>query len=434
MSAAEFAKAGTQRRSIRLVQLVIGVVCMVMIANLQYGWTLFVNPMNKAHGWIVADIQVAFSIFVALETWLTPVAGWIADRLGPERGPKVVVAFGGVLIAIGWIVNAYAESLSVLYLGACLSGIGAGAIYATCVGNSVKWFPDRRGLAVGLTAAGFGAGAALTVVPIRTVIAANGYEAAFFWFGLVQGAIVFILAWLLRGPAAGEVPTTARAKVLQTARSYTPQEVLRSPVFWLLYVMFVLVSASGLMATAQIALIAHDYNVANTVLFWGATTLTVALLVDNVANGAARPLFGWISDHIGREYTMAIAFALGGISYWLLGSAGTAPWAFVIFAGLIFLTWGEIFSLFPSTCTDSFGPQYATTNLSLLYTAKGASAFLVPLANLIQSATGSWHMVFVATAIMNFVVVGLALFVLRPLRSRHMLSPEPQFATRHEPV
>ena len=434
MSTAEFAKAGAQRGSIRLVQLVIGVVCMVMIANLQYGWTLFVNPMNKAHGWIVADIQVAFSIFVALETWLTPVAGWIADRLGPERGPKVVVAFGGVLIAIGWIVNAYAESLSVLYLGACISGIGAGAIYATCVGNSVKWFPDRRGLAVGLTAAGFGAGAALTVVPIRTVIAANGYEAAFFWFGLVQGAIVFILAWLLRGPAAGEVPTTARAKVLQTARSYTPQEVLRSPVFWLLYVMFVLVSASGLMATAQIALIAHDYNVANTVLFWGATTLTVALLVDNVANGAARPLFGWISDHIGREYTMAIAFALGGISYWLLGSAGTAPWAFVIFAGLIFLTWGEIFSLFPSTCTDSFGPQYATTNLSLLYTAKGASAFLVPLANLIQSATGSWHMVFVATAIMNFVVVGLALFVLRPLRSRHMLSPEPQFATRHKPV
>ena len=434
MSTAEFAKAGAQRGSIRLVQLVIGVVCMVMIANLQYGWTLFVNPMNKAHGWIVADIQVAFSIFVALETWLTPVAGWVADRLGPERGPKVVVAFGGVLIAIGWVVNAYAESLSVLYLGACISGIGAGAIYATCVGNSVKWFPDRRGLAVGLTAAGFGAGAALTVVPIRAVIAANGYEAAFFWFGLVQGAIVFILAWLLRGPAAGELPTTTRAKVLQTARSYTPQEVLRSPIFWLLYVMFVLVSASGLMATAQIALIARDYNVANTVLFWGATTLTMALLVDNVANGAARPLFGWISDHIGREYTMAIAFGLGGVSYWLLGSAGTAPWAFVIFAGLIFLTWGEIFSLFPSTCTDSFGPQYATTNLSLLYTAKGASAFLVPLANVIQSATGSWHMVFVATAIMNFVVVGLALFVLRPLRSWHMQAPEPELLAARRPT
>jgi OFA family oxalate/formate antiporter-like MFS transporter len=198
--------------------------------------------------------------------------------------------------------------------------------------------------------------------------------------------------------------------------------------------MFVLVSASGLMATAQIALIARDYNVADTVLLWGGTTLTIALLVDNVANGAARPLFGWISDHIGRENTMAIAFGLGGISYWLLGSAGTAPWAFVIFAGLIFLTWGEIFSLFPSTCTDTFGPKYATANLSLLYTAKGASAFLVPLANLIKASTGSWQMVFVLTAAMNFLVVGLALFVLRPLRSRQLTAPALEFTAVHRPT
>src|SRR6516225_1691709 len=420
MSAAEFAKAGTQRRSIRLIQLVIGVVCMVMIANLQYGWTLFVNPMNKAHGWIVADIQVAFSIFVALETWLTPVAGWIADRLGPERGPKVVVAFGGVLIAIGWIVNAYAESLSVLYLGACLSGIGAGAIYATCVGNSVKWFPDRRGLAVGLTAAGFGAGAALTVVPIRAVIAAHGYAAAFLWFGLIQGAIVFGLAWVLRAPFPGEAPATAPPKVMQTGESMTPQAMLATPVFWVLYLMFVLVSASGLMAAAQLALIARDFHVANTLVLAGMSTLTLALLVDNVANGAARPLFGWISDHIGREYTMAIAFGLGGASYWLLGSFGTTPWAFVLFAGLIFLTWGEIFSLFPSTCTDSFGPKFATVNVGLLYTAKGASAFLVPLANVMKSWTGSWHLVFAMTALMNVAVVAMALFVLRPMRMREM--------------
>jgi MFS transporter, OFA family, oxalate/formate antiporter len=182
----------------------------------------------------------------------------------------------------------------------------------------------------------------------------------------------------------------------------------------------VLVSASGLMATAQIALIARDFHVANVVMFAGVTTLTLALLVDNVANGAARPLFGWISDNIGREYTMAIAFGLGGISYWLLGSLGTAPWAFVIFAGLVFLTWGEIFSLFPSTCTDSFGPKYATTNLSLLYTAKGASAFLVPLANVIVAATGSWRMVFLATALMNFAVVAMALFLLRPLRQHSL--------------
>jgi MFS transporter, OFA family, oxalate/formate antiporter len=404
----------------RWLQLFIGIVCMVMIANLQYGWTLFVRPMNVAHGWAVADIQIAFSLFVALETWLTPIQGWIVDRVGPKNGPRLMVAFGGILVGIGWIVNSFAGTLAMLYLGAALSGIGAGAVYATCVGNAVKWFPDHRGLAVGLTAAGFGAGAALTVIPIRAVIAAQGYAAAFFWFGLVQGAVVFILAWLLRGPYPGETPSAAASKVLQTTQSYSPQAMLATPVFWVLYIMFLLVAASGLMATAQVALIARDFHVANVVLFLGATTLTMALLVDNVANGLARPLFGWISDHIGREYTMAIAFALGGVSYWLLGSLGTSPWAFVIFAGLIFLTWGEIYSLFPSTCTDSFGSQYATTNLSLLYTAKGVAAFLVPLANLIKAATGSWHMVFMVTAIMNFVVVGLALLVLRPLRSRSM--------------
>jgi MFS transporter, OFA family, oxalate/formate antiporter len=404
----------------RWLQLIIGIVCMVMIANLQYGWTLFVHPMNQAHGWSVADIQVAFSIFVALETWLTPIEGWIVDRIGPKNGPRLMIAFGGVLVAIAWIINSRADSLSMLYFGAALSGVGAGAVYATCVGNAVKWFPDRRGLAVGLTAAGFGAGAAVTVIPIRAVIAAHGYAAAFFWFGLVQGVIIFVIAWAMRAPYPGETASAAPPKVMQSADSYSPQAMLATPVFWVLYIMFLLVAASGLMATAQIALIARDFHVANVVLLLGGTALTVALLVDNVANGAARPLFGWISDHIGREYTMAIAFGLGGISYWLLGSLGTAPWAFVIFAGLIFLTWGEIFSLFPATCTDSFGPKYATTNLSFLYTAKGVAAFLVPLANVIKAATGSWHMVFVVTAIMNFVVVALALFVLRPLRSRSM--------------
>jgi MFS transporter, OFA family, oxalate/formate antiporter len=404
----------------RWTQLLSVIVCMVMIANLQYGWTLFVNPLKDAHNWDLAAIQFAFSVFIALETWLTPIEGWIVDVLGPQRGPKTMVAFGGVMVAIGWVVNSVADTLTMLYLGAVIGGIGGGAVYATSVGHAVKWFPDRRGLAVGLTAAGYGAGAALTVIPIRYVIENNGYQAAFLWFGLFQGGVVFILAWLLRAPMAGEIPSTAAPKVQQSARSFSPAEVLKTPVFWLLYLMFVMVSASGLMATAQIAPIAKDFNVTNTVVLLGGTTLSVALIVDNVANGAARPLFGWISDNIGREYTMVIAFALGGVAYWLLGSLGTAPWAFVVFAALIFLTWGEIFSLFPSTCTDTFGPKFATVNLSLLYTAKGASAFFAPLANVIRDATGSWQMVFLVATIMNFVVVGLALFVLRPMRARLM--------------
>jgi OFA family oxalate/formate antiporter-like MFS transporter len=404
----------------RWTQLIVGIVCMVLIANLQYGWTLFVNPINKAHGWSIAEIQLAFSIFIALETWLTPVEGWIVDAIGPRNGPRLMVAFGGLTVALGWVINAYAQSLTALYAGAVISGIGGGAIYATCVGQAVKWFPDRRGLAVGLTAAGYGAGAAISVVPIREVIASNGYEAAFLWFGLIQGGVVFLVAWLMRAPEAGEVASSFAPKVAQSARSYTPLEVLRNPVFWLLYVMFVTVSASGLMATAQIAPIAKDFNVGDTIIFWGATTLSAALIIDNICNGAARPMFGWISDNIGREYTMVLAFGLGGVSYWLLGSFGYAPLGFVVFAAMIFLTWGEIFSLFPSTCTDTFGTKFATVNLSLLYTAKGTSAFLVPIANLIKDATGSWHMVFVATAVMNFAVVGLAIFVLKPMRARMM--------------
>jgi OFA family oxalate/formate antiporter-like MFS transporter len=404
----------------RWTQLIVGIICMVLIANLQYGWTLFVNPINKAHGWSIAEIQLAFSIFIALETWLTPVEGWIVDAIGPRNGPRLMVAFGGLTVALGWVINAYAESLTALYAGAVISGVGGGAIYATCVGQAVKWFPDRRGLAVGLTAAGYGAGAAISVVPIREVIASNGYEAAFLWFGLIQGGVVFLVAWLMRAPEPGEIAGTLAPKVAQSARSYTPLEVLASPVFWLLYVMFVTVSASGLMATAQIAPIAKDFNVGDTIVFWGATTLSAALIIDNICNGAARPMFGWISDNIGREYTMVLAFGLGGVSYWLLGSFGYAPLGFVVFAAMIFLTWGEIFSLFPSTCTDTFGTKFATVNLSLLYTAKGTSAFLVPIANLIKDATGSWHMVFVATAIMNFAVVGLAIFVLKPMRARMM--------------
>jgi OFA family oxalate/formate antiporter-like MFS transporter len=331
-----------------------------------------------------------------------------------------MVAFGGIFVALGWIINSVADSLAMLYLGAIVGGIGGGAVYATSVGHAVKWFPDRRGLAVGLTAAGYGAGSAVSVLPIQYVVNNYGYQAAFFWFALIQGGVVFVLAWLLRGPDAGEVPRTSAPKVIQTTRSYTPAEVLSTPVFWLLYVMFVMVSGSGLMATAQIAPIAKDFGVEKVVLLMGATTISVAVIIDSIANGAARPLFGWVSDNIGREYTMAVAFALGGVAYWLLEAFGTVPWAFVAFAAMIFLTWGEIFSLFPSTCTDSFGPKFATVNLSLLYTAKGTSAVFAPIANLIKDATGSWHMVFLLATIMNFAVVLLALFVLRPLRRRVM--------------
>jgi len=408
-------------RSVRLSanrwsQLWLGVVCMILIANLQYAWTLFVSPMHLARGWALPGIQIAFTIFVATETWFTPGAGWLADHLGGRRGPPLLIAGGGVLVAAGWVINAYAGSLGLLYLGSGLAGIGAGAVYATCVGNAVKWFPDHRGLAVGLTAAGFGAGAALTVVPVNMMIHATGYQSTFLWFGLGQGVLLLLLAPIMHAPARDELTDLAVPRPRQSGVDCTPRQVLAAPVFWLLYVMFVLVSASGLMVTAQIAPIAKDYGLTSGQLIVGASALSVALVVDNVMNGLARPFFGFVSDRIGREPTMAIAFTLGAASYWLLAVAGHTPWLFVVAAAMVFFTWGEIFSLFPSTCTDLFGRRYASANAGMLYTAKGVSVFLVPLGNVLVSRTGSWASVFFACALANVIVVILALVILRPIR------------------
>src|SRR6266567_1920611 len=281
-------------------QLIFGIICMVMIANLQYGWTLFVNPIEQKYHWGRAAIQVAFTIFVLTETWLVPIEGYLVDRFGP----KVMVCGSGVLVAIAWAINSVASSLLLLYVGAAIGGIGAGVIYGASVGNALKWFPDRRGLAAGLTAAGFGAGSALTVVPIANMIQSSGYEAAFLWFGLGQGIIVVLVGLLLRAPYPGEAPAPAAPAVQQTRRDYEWKEVLRSPPFWLMYVMFVMVGAGGLMATAQLAPIAKDFKIDNVpVSLLGITlpALTFALSIDRVLNGLTRPFFGWVSDHIGRH-------------------------------------------------------------------------------------------------------------------------------------
>jgi OFA family oxalate/formate antiporter-like MFS transporter len=412
--------AAARPSSFRWLQLIFGIVCMVMIANLQYGWTLFVLPIDAKYHWGRAAIQVAFSIFVLTETWLVPVEGWFVDRFGP----KIVVLIGGVLVGIAWVMNAYADSLALLYIAAAIGGIGAGAVYGTCIGNALKWFPDRRGLCAGLTAAGFGAGSALTIIPIQAVIANSGYEAAFLWFGLGQGIVVVVVSLLLRAPVAGETPAP-QARLQQTTRDYAPWEMVQSPIFWVMYVMFVLVGAGGLMATAQLAPIAKDFKIDTIpVSLIGITlpALTFALSIDRILNGVTRPFFGWVSDNIGRENTMLIAFGLEAIGIYALSMLGHDPVMFVILSGLVFFAWGEIYSLFPSTCTDVYGVKYATTNAGLLYTAKGTASLLVPLGNVLASATGSWHSVFVVAAVMNLAAALAAPFVLRPLRQRHAAS------------
>jgi OFA family oxalate/formate antiporter-like MFS transporter len=397
------------------IQLIIGVICMACVANLQYGWTLFVNPLDAKYHWGRPSIQVAFTIFVLLETWLVPVEGYLVDRYGP----RWVVIAGGILVAIAWVLNSSASSLAALYFAAAVGGIGTGAVYGTCVGNALKWFPGRRGLAAGVTAAGFGAGAAITIGPISKMINASGYEQAFLVFGLIQGAIVIVTSFgLLAAPAR---LVTAKVKSNQTAHGYSPGDVLRSPVFYVLYVMFVLVAAGGLTMAANMAPIAKDFKIEKIpVELFGLTmtALVFALSLNRIFDGVGRPFFGWLSDQIGREYTMALAFLIGACALFTLSQSGTSPVTFVLVTALYFGVYGEIFSLFPATQGDTFGAKYAAANAGMLYTAKGAGALLVPLAAAIAKSRG-WGSVFIIAMSFNVLAAFLALAVLRPMRLKH---------------
>jgi OFA family oxalate/formate antiporter-like MFS transporter len=414
-------------------QLIIGIICMVMIANLQYGWTLFVGPIGDKYHWSKAAIQVTFTIFVVLETWLVPAEGYLVDRFGP----RWIIVIGGVLCGIAWTLNSFADSLGMFYFAAAIGGVGAGAVYGTCIGNAVRWFPGRRGLAAGLTAAGFGMGSALTIIPIAHMIKNSGYEQTFLTFGLFQGIVVVVVGSLIAAPAASLM--VAPPKMAPGASRYQakPLEMLSTPIFWVMYLMFVMMAAGGLMATAQLAPIAKDFKIADTpVSLIGLTmpALTFALSIDRILNGLTRPFFGWVSDQIGREQTMFIAFLLEGIGIIALSNFGTDPLMFVLLSGLVFFAWGEIYSLFPSTVTDTFGATYATTNTGLMYTAKGTAALLVPYTSII-AAKGNWHPVFMTAAVLNIIAAVLAIAVLKPMRSSYTnrtaaVAATPNLATR----
>ena len=415
---------------VRWLQLAMGIVCMATTANLQYGWTLFVDPIDHKYGWGRAAIQFAFTVFVVTETWLVPVEAWFVDRYGP----RLVVTFGGVMIALAWILNSVASSLPMLYFAAAVAGIGAGSIYGTCVGNALKWFPDRRGLAAGATAAGFGAGAALTVVPIAAMIAASGYEKAFLTFGIGQGIIVFILAQFLKPPAR---PMPMRRKQLnlpQTKVDFVPSQVLRQPIFWVLYLVFVMVASGGLMTAAQIAPMAHDYKIANvpvSLIGFQMAALTFAISLDRIFDGFGRPFFGWVSDQIGREHTMVIAFSTAAVMLLTLANYGQEPVVFVLATAVYFAVFGEIYSLFPSTCGDTFGAKFAATNAGMLYTAKGTASLLVPLASVL-AATYGWHAVFIVAVTLNAGAALLALFVVKPMRRAFILGHQEEAPAARE--
>jgi MFS transporter, OFA family, oxalate/formate antiporter len=408
--------------SYRWVQLILGIVCMASVANLQYGWTLFVLPIQHQWGWTKAEIQVAFTIFILLETWLVPFEGAIVDRIGP----RWMVLAGGVGTFLAWFVDSRANSLGMLYLGGAIAGFAGGAVYGTCVGNALKWFPDKRGLCGGLTAAGFGAGAAITIAPIRSMIESSGYQHTFLVFGIIYGVIIVVVSNFIRAPAAAELPPVSSIKVPQSAQDVPPSQAVRSPIFWIMYLMFFLVAAGGLMSAAQLSPIAKERGIADaTVVLFGMSmpAIVAALTFHNITNGVGRPLNGWISDHIGRANMMGIAFGIEAICLAAFGFFGTTPMSFIITDGLVFLFWGDIFSLFAATVGDAFGRKFVTVNYGIMYTAKGVAALLVPLGNVLTHATGSWHAVYAVGCGMNVVAALLGFFVLKPIIKARLAFP-----------
>ena len=411
----------------RWPQLAFAVLSTVMLANLQYGWTLFVNPMQDANHWSRAGIQIAFSIMIFVNTWLAPLEGWLVDRYGP----RPVVVAGGLFASASWLANAEAQSLWSLYVSAVIGGLAIGCVFGTCMGTALKWFPDRRGIAAGMIAAGYGLGAALTSAPLAHMIQVSGYRHAFRFFGVLQGIVIFLLGLLLIKPVTSRIAAArSQSRIWQNriwqnriyqGAEFKPAEVLRTGVFWFIYLIYLLIAFGGMIMTAQLGPIARDMGVEKqTVTMLGASmpVLALALAIDNFANGITRPISGFLSDIMGRENMMLLMFSLEALA--LLGMAlfGRNPAAFVAFAALIFLFWGEIFVVFPAICGDSFGIQNAAANNGLLYTAKGTSALMVPAANLLVTATGNWSSVLLAASVCSLAAGVLAKFALVPMRKR----------------
>jgi len=404
----------------RWIQLLLGLVCMIVISSPQYVWALFTQPLTTGLGASLPELQITFSILIVVQTFLSPWQGVLVDRFGP----RLLLSIGVLVTGLSWILAAQASSLTMLYLTyGLLVGIGTGIVYVGVIGHMVQWFPDKRGLATGLVAAGYGVGALLTTFPIATVLRESTYEDALTRFGLVFGIVGLVAAQGLRRPdgvwqIAWNQRARAGGRVSTTSIDLSPIQMLGTRIFWLMFVMMTMMSTTGLMVTSQMGAFTRDFGMAS-VLVWGLPLLPLALSLDRITNGATRPFFGWVSDRYGRENTMLIAFALEGtaMTLWLLSREGAV--LFVLLSGLVFFGWGEIFSLFPSTLTDTFGTRHATANYGCLYMAQGIGSVLGgPVAALLHDSTGSWIPVFAVIIAMDFTTAALAIGVLKPMRQR----------------
>jgi MFS transporter, OFA family, oxalate/formate antiporter len=406
----------------RWAQLIAGIVAMMAIANLQYAWTIFTKPIQAHLHVSLVAVQWTFTLFVALETWLVPFEGYLVDQIGP----RFMLAIGSFMVGLGWIGSGWAETINSLYFWYGVGGVGAGIVYGGAIGNALKWFPDHRGLCVGLTAGAFGVGTATTIAPIAEMLKVSGYQHTFIVWGIIQGIVVLVCSLFLARPPVGWTPPNwevkkakIKTKVRTSAVDMTPFQMLRQPSFYVIYLMMTMLAFGGLVVTAQLNPMASSYHVDNVVVAFGMTALVLAITVDRLLNGLTRPFWGWVSDHIGRENSIFIAFILEAIAVFALLQLINHPVWFVVLSGLCFFAWGNIFSLFPSLTGDLYGNKWATTNYGIVYTAKGvAAAFAGPGAAWLFAKTGSWTKVFWAMIVCDLLAAFMAVLWLKPLAAR----------------
>jgi MFS transporter, OFA family, oxalate/formate antiporter len=407
----------------RWIQMLSCIIAMMAIANLQYAWTLFTKPLTASLHATLAAVQVAFAAFVFCETWLVPFEGYLIDSLGP----RLVIGIGGLLVGAGWIGSGYATTTSELYVWYAIGGIGAGAVYGGCTGNVLKWFPDHRGLCAGIVSGAYGIGTAVTVAPIDAMIKASGYRHTFIFWGILQGIVVTVAAMFIVAPPKGWFPKNWKPtpKVRQNTCDLTWWEMVKQPSFYAIYIMMTLVAFGGLVVTAQLKEIAGFYKVDRNVVVWGLSASILAIQLNRIVNGVTRPLWGWISDHIGRENAMFSAFLIEGLAIWLWLQTIHKPLMFVLLSSLVFFAWGEIFSLFPSMTADLYGRRWATTNYGVVYTSKGlASIFSAPVAAYAMSKAGSWVPIFYVMIACDIAAAFMALLWLKPLARRALAGTE----------
>lgn len=398
------------------VQLALGLLCMISISSPQYVWALLTRPFMEKLQVPLAEIQLTFSLLIILQTFFSPFQGKLIDKFGPRR----LITLGTVMSGVSWMLSANIQSLTELYLYyGVVGGLGTGIVYIGVVGLMVRWFPEKRGFATGMVAAGYGMGAILTTFPVTQSLAAKGLESTLWQFGLAMAVVGFIASQGLRTPQAA-APREINTPLTMNDKSFAPREMLRQPLFWLMFVMMTMMSTSGLMVTSQMAIFAQDFGI-TAVTIMGLAALPLAMTIDRFMNGLTRPICGYISDRIGRENMMFIAFGLEGcaMTLWLL--CKDDPLLFVLLSGVVFFGWGEIFSLFPATLTDTFGTRYATANYGWLYISQGmGSIFGGPLAALLYQKTGNWNLVFGSAITLDILCALLAFFVLKPWRHRFM--------------